>query len=40
VLTAMAVQFIIVGVSGATEGLVRASAATPYPVKHVSAPGR
>lgn len=31
VLTAMAVQFIIVGVSGATLGIVRASAAHPYP---------
>ncbi|WP_158916191.1 MarC family protein [Caulobacter sp. S45] len=33
VLTAMAVQFIIVGVSGATLGVVRGSAAHPYPVK-------
>ena len=34
ILTAMAVQFIIVGVSGATEGLVLNSAAQPYPVHH------
>lgn len=34
ILTAMAVQFIITGVSGATQGIVRASVATPYPVKH------
>ena len=34
VLTAMAVQFIIVGVSGATLGIVRASAAHPYPAAH------
>ena len=31
VLTAMAVQFIIVGVSGATQGIIRASVTTPYP---------
>ena len=31
VLTAMAVQFIIVGVSGATLGIIRGSAAHPYP---------
>ncbi len=31
ILTAMAVQFIIVGVSGATMGIVRGSAAHPYP---------
>jgi multiple antibiotic resistance protein len=33
VLTAMAVQFIIVGVSGATLGIIRGSAAHPYPTK-------
>ncbi len=33
ILTAMAVQFIIVGVSGATLGIVRGSAAHPYPVR-------
>jgi multiple antibiotic resistance protein len=37
VLTAMAVQFIIVGVSGATLGIVRGSAAHPYPVKPAAA---
>ena len=34
ILTAMAVQFIIVGLSGATQGLVVRSAAQPYPVHH------
>jgi multiple antibiotic resistance protein len=34
ILTAMAVQFIIVGVSGATQGLVLTSAAQPYPTHH------
>jgi multiple antibiotic resistance protein len=32
ILTAMAVQFIIVGVSAATQGFVTTSAAVPYPV--------
>jgi len=31
ILTAMAVQFLIVGVSGATLGVIRSSAAHPYP---------
>lgn len=31
ILTAMAIQFIIVGVSGATLGIIRGSAAQPYP---------
>ena len=35
VLTAMAVQFIIVGVSDATHGFVRGSAAHPYPARAV-----
>lgn len=34
ILTAMAVQFIIVGVSSATQGIIRASVATPYPARH------
>ena len=34
ILTAMAVQFIIVGMSGATHGFVSTSAAQPYPAKH------
>ena len=38
VLCAMAVQFIIVGVSQATEGIVRASAAHPYPAAKTSSP--
>jgi multiple antibiotic resistance protein len=31
ILTAMAVQFLIVGISGATLGVIRGSAAHPYP---------
>ena len=34
ILTAMAVQFIIAGVSGATQGLVLTSVAQPYPTHH------
>ncbi len=37
ILTAMAIQFIIVGVSGATLGIIRGSAAHPYPAKIVPA---
>jgi multiple antibiotic resistance protein len=38
VLCALAVQFIIVGVSQATEGIIRASAAHPYPAAKIGAP--
>jgi multiple antibiotic resistance protein len=31
ILCAMAVQFVIIGLSGATVGLIRGAAATPYP---------
>lgn len=39
ILTALAIQFIIVGVSGATLGIVRSSAAQPYPA-HAAHPVR
>jgi multiple antibiotic resistance protein len=38
VLCALAVQFIIVGVSQATEGIIRASAAHPYPAAKIGGP--
>jgi len=38
ILTAMAVQFLIVGISGATLGVIRSSAAHPYPSAATSKP--
>ena len=40
ILTALAVQFIIVGVSEATAGFVKRSAANPYPAPAVAAPAK